>query len=161
MLVRFRNVALAQDEAGCGRNSQSERLIEQAAKNEQVEFLGRRVDGRDRLTVSVGKISRMTCLIERSRKRSLERTCRVVHRRGGRCIPAQTGRHAERDEEIERANSLQSRPACPYLEVASGSIPLFPIASEARAEERNSISRLEPSISPGPATTAAENVWTN
>ena len=49
----------------------------------------------------------------------------------------------------------------PYLEVASGSIPLFLIASEARAEARNSISRLEPSISPEPATTAAENVWTN
>ena len=32
----------------------------------------------------------------------------------------------------------------PYLEVASGSIPLFLIASEARTEARNSISRLEP-----------------
>ena len=51
--------------------------------------------------------------------------------------------------------------AYPYLEVASGSIPLFLIASEARAEARNSISRLEPSISPEPATTAAENTWTN
>src|SRR5262245_41540508 len=51
--------------------------------------------------------------------------------------------------------------AYPYLEVASGSIPLFLIASEARAEARNSISRLEPSMSPEPATTAAENVWTN
>jgi hypothetical protein len=49
----------------------------------------------------------------------------------------------------------------PYLEVASGSIPLFLIASEARAEARNSISRLEPSVSPEPATTAAENTWTN
>ena len=37
--------------------------------------------------------------------------------------------------------------ACPYLEVASGSIPLFLIASKARAEVRNSISRLEPSMS--------------
>jgi hypothetical protein len=60
MLVRFRNVALAQDQAGHRRNSESERIIEQAAKNEQVEFLGRRADGRDRVTVSVGKISRMT-----------------------------------------------------------------------------------------------------
>jgi hypothetical protein len=51
--------------------------------------------------------------------------------------------------------------AYPYLEVASGSIPLFLIASEARAEARNSISRLEPSISPEPTTTAAENTWTN
>src|SRR5262252_6468333 len=51
--------------------------------------------------------------------------------------------------------------AYPYLEVASGSIPLFLIASEARAEARNSISRLEPLVSPEPATTAAENVWTN
>jgi hypothetical protein len=59
------------------------------------------------------------------------------------------------------AKSVQSQPACPYLEVASGSIPLFLMASEARAEERNSISRLAPSISPEPATTAAENVWTN
>jgi hypothetical protein len=46
----------------------------------------------------------------------------------------------------------------PYLDVASGSIPLFLIASKARAEARNSISRLEASISPDPATTAAENV---
>src|ERR1700730_4895588 len=51
--------------------------------------------------------------------------------------------------------------AYPYLEVASGSVPLFLIASEARAEARNSISRLEPSTSPEPATTAAENTWTN
>ena len=42
--------------------------------------------------------------------------------------------------------------ALPYLEVASGSIPLFLITSEARAEARNSISRLEASISPEPAT---------
>src|SRR5262245_36081743 len=45
-----------------------------------------------------------------------------------------------------------------YLELASGSIPLFLIVSEARAEARNSISLLEASISPEPATTAAENV---
>jgi len=45
-----------------------------------------------------------------------------------------------------------------YLELASGSIPLFLIVSEARAEARNSTSRLEPSISLEPATTAAENV---
>src|SRR5262245_22052449 len=44
---------------------------------------------------------------------------------------------------------------------ATGSIPLFLIASEAREEERNSISRLEPSRSPEPTTTAAENVCTN
>ena len=31
-----------------------------------MELLGRRADGRNRLTVSVGKISRMTCLIKRS-----------------------------------------------------------------------------------------------
>jgi hypothetical protein len=48
-----------------------------------------------------------------------------------------------------------------YLEVATGSIPLFLIASEARAEARNSISRLERSISAEPATTAAENTWMN
>jgi hypothetical protein len=45
-----------------------------------------------------------------------------------------------------------------YFEVASGSIPLFLIVSEALAEARNSISRLEPSMSTEPATTAAENV---
>src|SRR5262249_29975906 len=48
-----------------------------------------------------------------------------------------------------------------YFEGARGSIPLFLIASEARAEARNSISRLERSMSPEPATTAAENVCTN
>jgi hypothetical protein len=37
-------------------------------------------------------------------------------------------------------------------------MPLFPIASEARVEVRNSISRLEASISLEPATIAAENV---
>ena len=42
-------------------------------------------------------------------------------------------------------------------ELASGSIPLFLMASEARAEARNSISRLELSVPPEPATTAAEN----
>jgi hypothetical protein len=48
-----------------------------------------------------------------------------------------------------------------YSDVPSGSIPLFLIASEERSEARNSISRLEPSISPEPATTAAENTCTN
>jgi hypothetical protein len=37
-------------------------------------------------------------------------------------------------------------------------MPLFLIAAEARADARNSISRLEPSISLEPATIAAENV---
>ena len=45
-----------------------------------------------------------------------------------------------------------------YLDTASGSIPLFLIVSEARAEARNSISRFELSMSPEPATTPAENV---
>lgn len=45
-----------------------------------------------------------------------------------------------------------------YLAAAGSSIPLFLIASEARAEVRNSISLLEPSISLDPATMAAENV---
>src|SRR4051812_10560529 len=48
-----------------------------------------------------------------------------------------------------------------YLEVASGSIPLILIASDARAEARNSIRRLEPSICFEPATTAAENTEMN
>ena len=51
--------------------------------------------------------------------------------------------------------------AGPYLEVASGSIPLFLIASAERAEARNSISRLDASMSPEPATMAAEIVWMN
>jgi DNA-binding transcriptional LysR family regulator len=51
--------------------------------------------------------------------------------------------------------------AGPYSDVPSGSIPLFLMASEARSEARNSISRLEASISPEPATTAAENTCTN
>ena len=63
MLVRIRNAALVEHQAGHGRNSQSDGIIEQVAKNEQVELLGRRVDGRNRLTVSVGKISRMICLL--------------------------------------------------------------------------------------------------
>jgi hypothetical protein len=48
-----------------------------------------------------------------------------------------------------------------YLDVASGSIPLFLILSDALVEARNSISRLEGSISLEPATTAAENTWTS
>ena len=48
-----------------------------------------------------------------------------------------------------------------YADGPSGSIPLFLMASEARPEARNSISRLEASISPEPATTAAENTCTN
>jgi len=48
-----------------------------------------------------------------------------------------------------------------YLEVASGSIPLFLIASVARGEARNSINRLEAALSFEPATTAAENTWTS
>jgi hypothetical protein len=66
MLVRIRSAALARHQAGHGRNSQGERIIEQAATNKPVEFLGRRVDGRNRLTIRVGKISRMTRLIMRS-----------------------------------------------------------------------------------------------
>jgi hypothetical protein len=60
MLVRIRNVALAQHQAGQRRIGQSERIIYQAAKNKPVELLGRGADGRNRLTVSVGKSSRMT-----------------------------------------------------------------------------------------------------
>jgi len=46
-------------------------------------------------------------------------------------------------------------------QIASGSIPLFLIVLEACGEARNSISRLSPSNSSEPATTAAENTWTN
>src|SRR5262249_23253027 len=60
MLVRIRDVALAQDQAGPGRSGQSHRVVHEAAKNKQVEFLGRGPDGRHRPIISVGKISRMT-----------------------------------------------------------------------------------------------------
>ena len=63
MLVRIRNVAPAQHQAGQRRIGQSERIIYQAAKNKPVELLGRGADGRNRLTVSVGKSSRMTLLM--------------------------------------------------------------------------------------------------
>jgi hypothetical protein len=57
--------------------------------------------------------------------------------------------------QLARCSCSSSR--LPYLEGTSGSIPLFLIASDARAEARNSISCLEASISLEPATTAAEN----
>jgi hypothetical protein len=60
MLVRIRNVAPARHQAGQRRIGQSERIIYQVAKNKPVELLGRGADGRNRLTVSVGKSSRMT-----------------------------------------------------------------------------------------------------
>lgn len=66
MLVRIRNVAPAPHQAGWRRNGKSKRTIRPAAKNRQVEFLGRGADGRNRLTVGVGKTSRMICLIKRS-----------------------------------------------------------------------------------------------
>ncbi len=46
-----------------------------------------------------------------------------------------------------------------YLEAASGSIPLFLIVSDARAEARKSIRRLDASGCFEPATTAAANTW--
>jgi hypothetical protein len=49
----------------------------------------------------------------------------------------------------------------PYLEVASGSIPLFLIASVARGEARNSINRFEAALSFEPATMAAAKTWPN
>src|SRR5262249_53767229 len=56
----------------------------------------------------------------------------------------------------------QEPPAPPlYLEVASGSIPLRLIVSEARGEERNAISCREAPIAFEPATTAAAKTWTN
>ena len=63
MLVRIRNVAPAQHQAGQRRIGQSERIIYQVAKNKPVELLGRGADGRNRPTVSVGKSSRMTLLM--------------------------------------------------------------------------------------------------
>jgi hypothetical protein len=44
-----------------------------------------------------------------------------------------------------------------YLALATGSIPLFLIASAARGEAKNAINRLALSTSPEPATMAAEN----
>jgi hypothetical protein len=60
LLVRIRNVAPAQHQAGQRRIGQSDRIIDQAAKNKPVELLGRGADGRHRLAVSLGKSSRMT-----------------------------------------------------------------------------------------------------
>jgi hypothetical protein len=63
MLVRIRNVAPAQHQAGQRRIGQSDRIIDQAAKNKPMELLGRGADGRNRPAVSVGKIARMIWLI--------------------------------------------------------------------------------------------------
>jgi hypothetical protein len=63
MLVRIRNVAPAQHQAGQRRISQSDRIICQVAKNKPVELLGRGADGRHRLIIGVGKIARMIWLI--------------------------------------------------------------------------------------------------
>jgi hypothetical protein len=54
ILVHVRNVPLAQHQAGRRRIRHGKRIIQSAAKNEQMEFLGRRIDGRNRLAVSVG-----------------------------------------------------------------------------------------------------------
>ena len=54
---------LPRHQAGQRRIGQSERIIYQVAKNKPVELLGRGADGRNRLTVSVGKSSRMTLLM--------------------------------------------------------------------------------------------------
>jgi hypothetical protein len=64
MLVRIRNVAPAQPQAGQRRIGQSDRTICQAAKNKPVELLGRGADGRNSLAVSVGKSSRMIWLMK-------------------------------------------------------------------------------------------------
>jgi hypothetical protein len=64
MLVRIRDVAPAQPQAGQRRIGQSDRTICQAAKNKPVELLGRGADGRNRIAVSVGKSSRMTLLMK-------------------------------------------------------------------------------------------------
>jgi hypothetical protein len=63
VLVRIRNVAPAQHQAGQRRIGQSDRIIDQAAKNKPVELLGGGADGRHRPAVSVGKSSRMIWLI--------------------------------------------------------------------------------------------------
>jgi hypothetical protein len=63
LLVRIRNVAPAQHQAGQRRIGQSDRIICQIAKNKPVELLGRGADGRHRLAVGVGKIARMIWLI--------------------------------------------------------------------------------------------------
>jgi len=48
---------------------------------------------------------------------------------------------------LQKGGEWNSASSNAYLEVASGSIPLFLIASEACAEARNSTSRLESSAS--------------
>ena len=90
-------------------------------------------------------------------RKSTNRRCRIRRAALGREQHARcTASRAVHSSASQHGPCLVA--ACHYLEVASGSIPLFLIASEARTEARNSISRLEPSISPEPATTAAENV---
>jgi len=59
------------------------------------------------------------------------------------------------------AHPISRRRNLAYLALATGSIPLFWIASAARGEARNAINRLAPSTSPEPATMAAENTWGN
>jgi hypothetical protein len=63
MLVRIRNVAPARHQAGQRRTGQSHRIICQAAENKPMELLGRGADGRNRPTISVGKIARIIWLI--------------------------------------------------------------------------------------------------
>jgi hypothetical protein len=62
---------------------------------------------------------------------------------------------------IAKRGRYRERTHVAYVETASGSMPLLLIASEARADAKNWISRLEASTCFEPATTAAENVCTN
>jgi len=58
---------------------------------------------------------------------------------------------------VETSASVRQNSSQRYLKVASGSIPVLLITSDVRGEVRNSISRLEASVSFEPATIAAEN----
>src|SRR5580704_9052368 len=79
---------------------------------------------------------------------------------GGRYSEPNYGRRAR----VRRSDRSPSDCRChhtaayPASWTVSGSMPLFLIAPEARVEVRNSISRMEPSISLEPVTIATENV---
>jgi hypothetical protein len=78
----------------------------------------------------------------------------------GKTMGAQGGRDDNGElpaARMKRRASVRQNSSQRYLKVASGSIPLLLITSDVRGEARNSISRLEASVSFEPATIAAEN----
>jgi hypothetical protein len=54
ILVHVRNVPLAQHQGGHARVGYGNGIVQSAAKNEQMEFLGSRTDGRNRSAGGIG-----------------------------------------------------------------------------------------------------------